>query len=229
MRSARPVRSSTQSTCCASCRPESPCRRPNACEVLARRQERIERHVLRHDTQFARRLAAGQHLAEQPNLAAIEPHASGDRANQRRLAGAVRSEQRQQLAFAELERRAVERRDLAERLRGVRDRQDGHGQLPGMRGRDRIQTLRLPETRGSPHPANGGSGAADSARGQSAWCLVLRVPRCEGARVPGAQGARVPECQVQRRGPKRARTRHEALGTWHLGTLCTRHPGTLAP
>ena len=109
---------------------ELPARKPlqaaERLEVLARAQERIERDFLGHDTQFVRRLPAGEHPVEQPDLAAIQPDAAGDPANQRRLASAVWSKERQQLPFAKLERRTVECLYAAKRLRGVRDRQDGH-------------------------------------------------------------------------------------------------------
>ena len=62
--------------------------------------------------------------AARPNtrdLTRVEPHAAGDGANQRGLPGAVRAEQRQQLALAQLQGRAVERFHGAERLSGVDD------------------------------------------------------------------------------------------------------------
>ena len=106
-RSARPVRSSAQSTCFASAAPASPCSRPNAVEILARGQQRIDGELLRHDAELLRRASRSHRLIEHANLAAVEPHPAGDRADQRRLAGAIRTEQRQQLALAQLERGAV--------------------------------------------------------------------------------------------------------------------------
>ena len=63
---------------------------------------------------------------EQADLARVEPHAAGDRSNQRGLAGAVRTEQREKLALAKLERGAVERLDGAEGFPGVGDGQHVH-------------------------------------------------------------------------------------------------------
>ncbi len=74
-----------------------PVERTERPQILARRQERVERNLLRHDAEIGWRLPAVEHTIEQLNLAAIEPHAPGDRTNQGRLAGAVRAEQREQL------------------------------------------------------------------------------------------------------------------------------------
>ena len=95
-------------------------------EVLARREERIERDLLRHDPELGRRPAPVRNPIEGPDLPAVETHAPGDRANERRLAGAVRTEQRQQLSLPQLEARAVERHGGAELLPGVDHREDVH-------------------------------------------------------------------------------------------------------
>ena len=96
-------------------------------QVFPRRQQRIERDLLWHDAELGRRLPAVERSIEDPDLAAVEPHAPGDRADQRRLAGAVRAEQREQFSLPQLEGRAVQRDDVAERLPRVRDREDVHG------------------------------------------------------------------------------------------------------
>ena len=62
-RSARPVRSSAQSTCCASSLAGEPLQPAERLEVLARRQQRIERELLRHDAELRRR-AAGRRAAD---------------------------------------------------------------------------------------------------------------------------------------------------------------------
>ena len=125
-RSARPVCSSAQSTCFERSGPESPCSAPNDLQVLARGQQRIDRDFLRHDPELGGRVPAVEHAIEHANLAAIEPHAPGDRANQRRLAGAVRAEQGEQFSLPEIERRAVQRCDRPELLSRIRDSEDVH-------------------------------------------------------------------------------------------------------
>ena len=125
-RSASPVRSSAQSICLRELRSGQSLQPAEPVEVLARRQQRIERELLRHDAELARRAAGHDRLIEDANLAAVEPDPSGDRANQRGLARAVRTEQRQQLPLAQLEGRAVERLDGAVALPGVGDGQDVH-------------------------------------------------------------------------------------------------------
>ena len=90
-------------------------------QVFACGQKRIERDLLGHDAELRRRFAAGERTIEQPNLSAIESNAAADGANERRLASAIRSQERQQLALGEREGRAVERFHLAEGFAGVRD------------------------------------------------------------------------------------------------------------
>ena len=66
-----PVRSSTQSTCCASARARQPLQPAERLEVLARGEERIERHFLRHDAQLraasARRAARSNSRISPPS------------------------------------------------------------------------------------------------------------------------------------------------------------------
>ena len=95
-------------------------------EVLARGEERVDRELLRHDPELLRRAARDHRLIEHANFPAVEPHPSGDGTNQRRLACSVRAEQRQQLALAQLERRAGERLHSSVALHRVGDSQDVH-------------------------------------------------------------------------------------------------------
>ncbi len=90
-------------------------------QVFARGQKRIERDFLGHDAELGRCFAARERTIEQSNLSAIETNAAADGANERRLARAIRSEERQQLALGEREGCAVERFHLAKGFAGVRD------------------------------------------------------------------------------------------------------------
>src|SRR5688572_2276019 len=78
-------------------------------EVFPRREQLIEGKLLRHDPELARRATGYDRLIEDADLAGVEPDPSGDRADQRGLAGAIRPEQRQQLALPQLERSAIQR------------------------------------------------------------------------------------------------------------------------
>ena len=53
-RSVKPVLSSAQSTCRASSRAREPVQAPERVEILARRQQRIERDLLRDDAELRR-------------------------------------------------------------------------------------------------------------------------------------------------------------------------------
>jgi len=92
-----------------------------AIQDLTPRRARPRSHFLRHDAELRRRAPPIEHAVEQPYLSGIEAHPSCNGANQRRLAGAIGTEQRQQFPFAQLERCAVERDDRAELLAGVGD------------------------------------------------------------------------------------------------------------
>ena len=63
-RSASPVCSSAQSTCLRELRPRARAAAERL-EILARRQQRIERDLLRHDAELGRRLPAVEHAVEQ--------------------------------------------------------------------------------------------------------------------------------------------------------------------
>ncbi len=68
--------------------------------------------MLEHEADAALAGAARQCvLAVEADLAAVRPVEAGDDAQQRRLAGARRAEQRQQLAVCDLQIDAVERRE----------------------------------------------------------------------------------------------------------------------
>ena len=88
-------------------------------EILPRGQQRVERDLLGNDAELRWGSPAVDHAIEHADLTCVEAHATGDRANERRLPGAVRTEQREQLALPELERRPVERLDGAERFRAL--------------------------------------------------------------------------------------------------------------
>ena len=85
-------------------RASQPVEPPERLEIFARRQQRIERDLLRHHAEHLAAIGAAQALAEQLDLAAIERHAPGNRADQRGFAGAVGPQQRQQFTGAQLER-----------------------------------------------------------------------------------------------------------------------------
>ena len=125
-RSARPVCSSAQSTCFERSAPRQPVEAPNDLQVLSRGQQRIHRDFLWHDPELGRSLPAIADSIEHANLAAVEPHAPGDRADQRRLAGPVRAEQCEQFSLPQFEGRPVERGDVPELFPRVRDSEDVH-------------------------------------------------------------------------------------------------------
>ena len=105
-------------------------------------------------------------------LAALERHLAGERAEQRRLAGAVRPGEREPVAALDLERDAVEERRARELLAEVRCDQDGHepysrsaagsradrGMIRGDEGRRRVRPSRR-------RPARGGARGARRPRG----------------------------------------------------------------
>src|SRR5262249_14835376 len=78
---------------------------------------------------------------------------SGNRPNDRRLACAVRPEQRQQFSLPELERRAIERHRVAKGFLRAGDGEDVHA-----------STLRLAARGGSAFPGNGGGGPVKGGR-----------------------------------------------------------------
>jgi hypothetical protein len=81
---------------------------PEDFQVLARREPCVHRDLLRHDAYFRPRIRPPELPAEQKHRAGVEQHATGDRLDQRRLAGAVWSEQADELARPHLERHARE-------------------------------------------------------------------------------------------------------------------------
>ncbi len=86
--------------------------------------------------------SVGQVLAPGPDGARVEPLEPCHRAEQRRLAGAARPQDAEELAGADLEVHAAERLDVAEALDGSRDEQVRHQARPGAARRD--PTIALP-------------------------------------------------------------------------------------
>ena len=113
-------------------------------EVLARCEHRINRDLLRHDPEFRRRVAAVEDPIEHPDLAAVEAHPAGDRPDQGRLAGAIRTEQGKQLSLPELERRTIQCLDRAECLARVAYRQERSSSARSPRARRRTARGRGP-------------------------------------------------------------------------------------
>src|SRR5207245_7438688 len=125
--------------------------------------------------EFRRRAAARQAAAEQQNLPGVKLQPCRNGANQRRLAGAIRPEQRQQLSRAQRQRGAVERDDGAELLFRVGDGQRIH-----------IVSVRRDDTgRGARRrndSANGGAGAVAGAT--APWSARRRQATARTSAVP---------------------------------------------
>jgi hypothetical protein len=83
------------------------------------RQIGVKRRLLRNVTDAQARLP--------PDLAIVEPTTTGERAQQRGLAGAVAADQRHPFASVELEIRMVKQRHVAKSERGVGENQVRHG------------------------------------------------------------------------------------------------------
>ena len=97
---------------------------PEDREVLARREVGVERELLRDEPESeARRAVAAGVAPGERDPPGVESHAAVDRADQGRLAGAVRPEERVDLAAPEHERRSVEREPAGEGAARVLDRQ----------------------------------------------------------------------------------------------------------
>src|SRR5581483_7078787 len=92
-------------------------------EVLPRRQERIERDLLRHQPEHAPHLFAGpaNRLAEQLDVALIEPHAARDGTDHRRLASPIGLEQEEKLAALQRNLGSIQGLGWAETLVGMGD------------------------------------------------------------------------------------------------------------
>ncbi len=108
-------------------------------QVLGGRQQRIERDLLRHDTQSVARPGGGrravQPLAEEFDRARVEAHSIGDGAHEGRLTGTVRAEESEPLAGLQGQRRFCESLRLAEPLVGAlhsKRRDAGHPNLFAM-------------------------------------------------------------------------------------------------
>src|SRR5690606_38764137 len=97
-------------------------------EVLAYRQEPVQRELLRHVADSLLRGGAGvsEIVANDPRGAGARLQQSAEHLERRRLARAVRPEQTENLALAHVERHAIGGRELAEALREVLAR---HGDL----------------------------------------------------------------------------------------------------
>ena len=90
----------------------------------------IEDQFLRHDAEQAARLPVilDDIVAKHRQAAGIGAHQPGQRRDQRRLAGAVRAEQAEELALGDFERNTVQRAQRAEILDDVNDgNSGGHG------------------------------------------------------------------------------------------------------
>ena len=95
-------------------------------QVLARGEHRIDGDFLRDDAKLGRGAAAVEHAIEHADLAAVQPYSAGNRFDERGLACAVRTEQRQQLTLPKFQSGAVQRLDRAEAFPRVADREDVH-------------------------------------------------------------------------------------------------------
>ncbi len=71
-------------------------------------------------------MRAPPRLAEHPDLARVRPDDVHEDANERALAGAVRSEQAEDLAGMDVEGDAAKRRGVSVALRDVVEREDDH-------------------------------------------------------------------------------------------------------
>ena len=94
-------------------------------EVLARREQRIDRHLLGHDADLRTAIPGGQRPSQQVNRAGVEPHLPRDRLDHRCLARAVRAEQADELTAMHFEERTGERLHLAKALGRVVDEEHG--------------------------------------------------------------------------------------------------------
>ena len=92
-------------------------------EILACSEQWIERNLLRHDADLlASDVVTGRRTAaEDRHLSAVRLHTAHDRSNQSALPGSVGTEKAEDLAFAELERDAVESFSTVEILCEVGD------------------------------------------------------------------------------------------------------------
>jgi hypothetical protein len=103
---------------------------------LAHGEERIEDELLRDDADLPsrRRVVAVDVVAEDGDAARGRPRQAGEDADQRRLAGAVRAEQAEELALLDVEADVVEGAHVAAR-RGVRLGDVGRTRWPAWRPR----------------------------------------------------------------------------------------------
>ncbi len=92
-------------------------------QVLTARAELVDARVLRHvpDQPANRVLLAAHVVPEDRRCAFVGVRERDEYAYRRRLAGAVRAEETEDLALADLERHAVERSNLAVRLTQLAD------------------------------------------------------------------------------------------------------------
>src|SRR4051812_42882603 len=95
-------------------------------QILARREQRVQRNFLRDNPKLRSGATATEGAVEEANLTAIEPHPTGNGANERGFSRAVGPEQRQEFAMAQLECCTIQRGDLSESFSGIPDREDIH-------------------------------------------------------------------------------------------------------
>ena len=85
-------------------------------QILPAREPRIESQLLRNPSQSRVSLGRACRGAEDRDAPCIEDDTADDGADERALAGAVRAEQPETFAGAQLQRNSVEGRELAEAL-----------------------------------------------------------------------------------------------------------------
>jgi hypothetical protein len=108
---------------------------PEGFQILAAREQRIQRQFLRHPAQLGARCRGAGWLAEDADAAGIEADASGDAANERGFAGAVGTEQAEAGPLADFEGDARDGGQVTEALddgveaQGDRGHRRGHAKM----------------------------------------------------------------------------------------------------
>ena len=128
-RSASAVRSSAHATFADNAAPERPCSRPKISRFSRAVSSGYSAISCGTMPSSGGVLSPRDGAVEQPDLSRVELHPPGNCADERRLAGAVGAEQREQLSLPQFEARAVEGSDCAELLPRVPDRQHVHPHL----------------------------------------------------------------------------------------------------
>ena len=138
-------------------------------QVLARREHRVERHLLGHDPQGVPRPRRLGRAATQLDGAAVEPHAPRDRPHERRLARPVGTEQGEQLAGPELDRHAGQGDGLPERLLRRSDKKWFHWAEDTLRAGGWLQNSRPPPAWSRTRESSAAPTLAHRARAPGPW------------------------------------------------------------